>query len=557
MKASGKRIDFTTKNKGYRTITIQKACRVGEESFNSYALYDSDNGNTIRTFRLTNFNEMSGLQPVTAFGTLFTLVGLICQFVGLMSLHALNSLILLAADLFMIGLRAGACQGLARHLTNDPLYEGHELAYVTLVWVMKIEGWQLNCGNISSFGNSGQARPTRPNYSIPKISHQNEESDKGDEPRQICTTAINTRVRMQSLVGSHPQVSEDEATWPAPFPLEVLWTDDNAILATQLNTAICSVYKLIAGNQDLNIKPGLVRPADSPQRFWWDNEILLQKGKDPKTAQLIRGGFELSISGETLDTISASQEVLSAVLSLTQYTIKNHRKRRPMDTKSKYRLLGGYSDQKEFDKRKEHIIQFWLEGAAIILFSLGHDGITMTIKSEEVPDPSISLYPVFGLNLPSIKEAIEQNRRTCSPDASADRDSPSSSKPCPERDSLQRACWLFGVMTNTPVQKLIAQEVFSNFLAALAGQTISERPIPPEEHEARQIRGPWVNRRTEGTWHAQFFGSIAQELLISGLVDTTTEANYIIYPAFEHLLRQRSITYGLEMRKLAGTLYQV
>ena len=89
-------------------------------------------------------------------GAIATIVGFLCQFLGLLALHwMVTAAMLLGATLLIIPVRIWASRELAGRLTWDAIPEGQdEQTYLTLDLIMKLHGWELKCGVIEYCGHN-------------------------------------------------------------------------------------------------------------------------------------------------------------------------------------------------------------------------------------------------------------------------------------------------------------------------------------------------------------------------------------------------------------------
>ncbi|KAH7390337.1 hypothetical protein BKA64DRAFT_696475 [Cadophora sp. MPI-SDFR-AT-0126] len=113
-----------TRRRRQRILRIQRACVVSEQHFSSYALFNSETSNFLRTSRL---NKSRNYNILAAIGSLLAIAGFIVQFVGLRALHWSATIMQLGATIFMTAVRSYVRRGLAHDMEWEPIPEGEEL----------------------------------------------------------------------------------------------------------------------------------------------------------------------------------------------------------------------------------------------------------------------------------------------------------------------------------------------------------------------------------------------------------------------------------------------
>ena len=78
---------FVRDKSSLRTVTIQKACRLGDESFKSFAIFPNNKNGNIATSRTKSSEAMKKNRFSTTAGAIVTVIGFLCQFIGLLALH--------------------------------------------------------------------------------------------------------------------------------------------------------------------------------------------------------------------------------------------------------------------------------------------------------------------------------------------------------------------------------------------------------------------------------------------------------------------------------------
>ncbi|KAH7311891.1 hypothetical protein BKA65DRAFT_157187 [Rhexocercosporidium sp. MPI-PUGE-AT-0058] len=139
----------------HRILRIQRACIVSEQHFSSYALFNSNTSNFLRTSRL---NKKRDYNVVAAVGSSFAIAGFIVQFVGLRALHWSATIMQLGATVFMTAVRSYVRRGLAHDIQWEAIPEGEELGWLT-EHVCRAPGLEVLSGSYVPYDDEDEPAP--------------------------------------------------------------------------------------------------------------------------------------------------------------------------------------------------------------------------------------------------------------------------------------------------------------------------------------------------------------------------------------------------------------
>jgi len=280
------------KDKGHRILRIQRACVVSEQHFSSYALFNSESSNFLRTSRLNKKRDYSLL---AALGSSFAIAGFIVQFVGLRALHWSATIMQLGATLFMTAIRSYARRGLAHDMDWERIPSGEELGWFS-EHVCHTQGVELLSGSYVPYDsdeppNRNQESTTARSmlfYSMPpKVSPRMSKVEKArleDAAKDIAMTMPTIVQHWKKPTGSNPfsfrgrfaaNVAEEMIERQSRLMEMSKWSQPQSEVAQRLVSAMMQIRDLFEVPENTLPKELSVSYKYNASRTTWDMPVIL------------------------------------------------------------------------------------------------------------------------------------------------------------------------------------------------------------------------------------------------------------------------------------------
>ncbi|KAG4441845.1 hypothetical protein IFR05_002646 [Cadophora sp. M221] len=267
----------------HQILRIQRACVVSEQHFSSYALFNSETSDFLRTSRL---NKQQDYNVVAAVGSSLAIAGFIVQFVGLRALHWSATIMQLGATVFMTGVRSYVRRGLAHDMKWEAIPEGEELGWFT-EHVFRAQGLEALSGSYIPYNDEDESRretgdsipglgpPQTLYYSLPPKPGIKLEKDVRS---QLESIARNNAYTLPSILGM-PFASSSNATIASEMIQQQSrlaemskWGQSHSEVAQSLVSAMLQIRDLIEDTE--NALPRNLPPRQLQTTGWTMSMIL-------------------------------------------------------------------------------------------------------------------------------------------------------------------------------------------------------------------------------------------------------------------------------------------
>jgi hypothetical protein len=283
----------------YRVIRLQIHSKVGQQDFPAYAIVCDENDPLIRTSRRTTSGARKR-RVLTMVGSLLTIAGYICQFVGFRVLNPIAVVIQLGTTLLMTAIRALECRGLAISPTSSTRIPGNYELPGTACLIRGCTRWQFPTGAFAT-SNHRDASETDP---------------QGGEPSEFVTgppdpgyyslgsLVLNTHTQLEGTIASIQEVAH---------------------AASQLATAFERILNFLVHSPNIQLDIDSLLPVTGlsgrRSRFQWSPTILCKEENEDTYETAIYMSVDYNQTRKDFNFKEDMRQRLHAILSLWIFTL--------------------------------------------------------------------------------------------------------------------------------------------------------------------------------------------------------------------------------------------
>ncbi|KAF2011218.1 hypothetical protein BU24DRAFT_495443 [Aaosphaeria arxii CBS 175.79] len=554
---------------------LQKACSVGDQSFQGFAIFNQPGNKTIRTSRLqyakgdeeahySNIRmdrldaESDGsIQPETqqqaefldedreesgqysrlaAFSSAFAIVGFVCQFVGLRGLHWSATILQLGITVVMTGVRSWVRRGLAADPISVKLPSNRESIHMVLLFEALMDAGKP----LDHLIKTRLARKIllEQRWELRTGTYQMLEADYASSTESVDSNHEPTPGNNSNApAASEKEETENPASQTNPVKtfmnIQLLVEDRNYIYGHSIcvSRAIEKTFKLM---DDLRANGQIrLKWMSKWDKVTWAHSVVSHY---PWTHKSKTSVIELECEHSGHDTIPKAPKEIFAVLSLWIDALKQRDARyfslndEELDMHEDHNYVRILGDIEEFGNDLKGLLH-WLPGLLVTPAGWPNGpnlmGLPEHVRKGFKGRP-VAESPVFGLSV-----MMETNTEWCDPGKDLLNNSnniinwQAPRVPWRSERDLCNPTYLIS-LSSLPIESQCALEIYSGFINSIASQVehIDGHMSATTDEFAN------TNLGSSEIWVNSVMLSLAQVLVDSGLVPNIEEANIVVIPPF-------------------------